>query len=36
MDWDLSMVGELLFVIGLVLVAMGAIRGHLEKPEEDE
>jgi len=31
MDWNL--VGELLFVIGLCLVAMGAIRGHLEKPQ---
>jgi hypothetical protein len=33
-DW--SMVGEMLFVIGLVLVVVGAVKGHLEKPEEDE
>lgn len=30
MEWDWSMVGELLFVIGLGLLAMGAIRGYLE------
>lgn len=35
MVWDWSMVGELLFVVGLGLVAMGLIRGHLEKPRGD-
>jgi hypothetical protein len=31
MTWDWSMVGEMMFVVGLALVAMGAIHGACDK-----